>query len=157
MVKNLPSMQEIWVQSLGWEDPLEEGMATHSRILAWRILRTEEPGGLQSIGLYLSAQLSWTWLSTHARTIRMYELHALFYRSLSYFEPLSLAAPLELSLGLAMTNQSGWLFFPVPSSLALPVDSDKGILFLGCAVLTFWPRYRFKEIEVLWHPYGGWL
>ena len=38
MVKNLPAMQETWVQSLGWEDPLEEGMATHSSILAWRIL-----------------------------------------------------------------------------------------------------------------------
>ena len=37
MVKNLPAMQEIWVHSLGWEDPLEEGMATHSSILAWRI------------------------------------------------------------------------------------------------------------------------
>ena len=40
------------VQSLGWEDPLEEGMATHSSILAWRIPRTEEPGGLQSMGLH---------------------------------------------------------------------------------------------------------
>ena len=37
MVKNLPAMQEIWVQSLGWEDSLEEGMATHSSILAWRV------------------------------------------------------------------------------------------------------------------------
>ena len=43
--------QETWVLSLGWEDPLEEGMASHSRILAWRIPRTEEPGGLQSLGL----------------------------------------------------------------------------------------------------------
>ena len=43
-------MQETWVQSLGWEDPLKEGMATHSSILAWRIPRTEEPGGLQSMG-----------------------------------------------------------------------------------------------------------
>ena len=49
-VKNLPTMQVTWVQSLGWEDPLEEGMATHSRSLAWRILWTEEPGGLQSMG-----------------------------------------------------------------------------------------------------------
>ena len=49
-VKNLPAMQETQVQSLGGEDPLEEGMATHSSILAWRILWTEEPGGLQSIG-----------------------------------------------------------------------------------------------------------
>ena len=50
MVENPPAMWETWVQSLGWEDPLEEGMATHSRILAWRIPRTEELGELQSIG-----------------------------------------------------------------------------------------------------------
>jgi len=49
LVKNLPAMQETWVRSLGWEDPLEEGMATHSSILAWRIPWTEEPGGLQSM------------------------------------------------------------------------------------------------------------
>ena len=51
MVKNLPAMQETWVQSLGQEDMLEKGMATHSNILAWRIPLTEEPGGLQSTGL----------------------------------------------------------------------------------------------------------
>ena len=50
MVKNLPAMQETWVWSLGGEDPLEKGVATHSSILAWRIPGTEEPGGLQSIG-----------------------------------------------------------------------------------------------------------
>ena len=50
MVKNLPPMQETWVRSLGWEDPLEKGTTTHSSILAWEILWTEEPGGLQSIG-----------------------------------------------------------------------------------------------------------
>ena len=50
MVKNLPAMQETWVQSLGWEDPLEKRMAIHSSIRAWRIPRTEEPGGLQSMG-----------------------------------------------------------------------------------------------------------
>jgi len=50
-VKNLPAMQETCVQSLGWEDPLEKKMATHSNILAWKILWTEEPGGLQSTGL----------------------------------------------------------------------------------------------------------
>ena len=47
MVKHLPAM---WVRSLGWEDPLEKEMATHSSILAWRILWMEEPGGLQSTG-----------------------------------------------------------------------------------------------------------
>ena len=53
MGKNLPTMQEMqetWVRSLGWEDPLEEGMATHSSTLAWGIPWTEEPGGLQSMG-----------------------------------------------------------------------------------------------------------
>ena len=50
MVKNPPTMQETRVQSLGLEDPLEEGMATHSRILAWRVPWTEEPGRLQSMG-----------------------------------------------------------------------------------------------------------
>ena len=62
-VKNLPAMQEVWVQSLGQEDPLEKGMATHSSILAWKIPWTEEPAGLQSIrwqtrltlSLYLSS------------------------------------------------------------------------------------------------------
>ena len=50
MVKNLPAMQETWVQSLGQEDPLDKGMATHSSILTWRIPCTEEPDGLQSLG-----------------------------------------------------------------------------------------------------------
>ena len=51
MAKNLPTMWETWVQSLGREDPLEKEMATHSRIPAWRIPWTEEPGGLHSMGL----------------------------------------------------------------------------------------------------------
>ena len=55
MVKHPPAMQKTWVQSLGWEDPLEKGMATHSSILAWEIPWTEESGGLQSMGTQ-----SWT-------------------------------------------------------------------------------------------------
>ena len=51
IVRNLTAMQETWVHSLGWEDPLEEGMATHFSVLAWRVPWTEEPGGLQSMGL----------------------------------------------------------------------------------------------------------
>ena len=50
VVKNPPAMPETWVQSLSWEDPLEEGMATHSSTLAWKIPWTEEPGRLQSMG-----------------------------------------------------------------------------------------------------------
>ena len=56
MVKNLPAIQGTQVQSLGQEDPLEKGMATHSSILAWEIAWTEEPGGLQSMG----SHNSWT-------------------------------------------------------------------------------------------------
>ena len=51
MVDNLPAMQETWVQSLGWENPLEKGMTIHSGILAWRIPWTEESGRIQSMGL----------------------------------------------------------------------------------------------------------
>ena len=51
LVKNLPAVRETQVRSLGWEDPLEKEMATHSSILAWKISWTEEPGGLQSMGL----------------------------------------------------------------------------------------------------------
>ena len=50
MVKRLPTMQKTWVRSLGWEDPLEKEMATHSSVLAWKIPWTEEPGRLQSMG-----------------------------------------------------------------------------------------------------------
>ena len=63
MVKNLPAIEEIQVQSLGQEDPLEKGMATHSSILAWRIPRTEEPGSLQSMGLKESDMTEWLTLS----------------------------------------------------------------------------------------------
>ena len=58
MVKNLPAVQETCVRSLGWEDPLEEGMANHSSILAWKSPWTEEPGGLQSV-----ESQSWTRLN----------------------------------------------------------------------------------------------
>ena len=51
MVKDLPTTRETWVRSLGWGDPLEKEMATHSSIHAWKIPWTKEPGGLQSMGL----------------------------------------------------------------------------------------------------------
>ena len=57
MVKNCPAMRENWVWSLGWKDPLEKEIATHSSILIWRIPRAEEPDRLQFLGLQ-----SWTWL-----------------------------------------------------------------------------------------------
>ena len=62
MVKNLPTIQETWVQPLGQEDLLEKGMATHSSILAWRLPWTEQPGGLQSTGLQKVGH-EWFWLT----------------------------------------------------------------------------------------------
>ena len=59
LIKNMPAMWKTWVRSLGWEDPLEEGTATHSSILAWETSWTEEPGGPQS----MESQNSWTRLS----------------------------------------------------------------------------------------------
>ena len=63
MVGNPPAMQETWVGSLGQEDPLEKGMATHSSIPAWRTPWTEEPGGLQSIG---SKRVGYNWTIKHS-------------------------------------------------------------------------------------------
>ena len=63
LVKNPPTMQENPVQFLGWEDPLEKGQATPSSILAWRIPRTEEPGGLQSMG---SQSVGQDWATKHS-------------------------------------------------------------------------------------------
>ena len=74
-VKNLSTMQEIWAQSLGWEDLLEKGMATHSSILAWRIPWMEEPGELQSIG---SQRVGHDWVTftsgSRSNTLYMYWL-----------------------------------------------------------------------------------
>ena len=64
MVKNVPEMQETWVQFLDQEEPLEKGMATHSSILAWRIPWTEEPGGLQSMG---SQRVRQDWAVTNTK------------------------------------------------------------------------------------------
>ena len=64
-IKNLPAMQETWIQSLGWEDPLEKGMSTHSSILAWRIPWTESLVGYSSWGHKKSDTTEWL---THTRT-----------------------------------------------------------------------------------------
>ena len=65
-VRNLPAMQETWVWSLGWQDPPENGMATHSSVLAWRIPWTEEPGDLQAMG---SQRVRHGWVThTHTHT-----------------------------------------------------------------------------------------
>ena len=69
--RNPSAMRDTWVWSLGWEDPLEEGMATHSSILAWRIPLTEEPGRLQSMG---SQNVRHVWVTKHAWTATVLKL-----------------------------------------------------------------------------------
>ena len=76
-VKNRPAMQETQVQSLGREDPLEKGMATHCSILAWRIPWTEESGGLQSMG---SQRVSHDW-ATNPHSYHMMKINSLRYRT----------------------------------------------------------------------------
>ena len=71
-VKNLPSVQKTWLWSLGWEDPLEKGMATHSSILAWRIVWTEKPGGLQSVG---SQRVRHNWVTDTAQQRHIYGIN----------------------------------------------------------------------------------
>ena len=66
LVENIPAVQETCVLSLGWEDPLEKGMATHFSILPWRITWTEEPGGLQFIGSQRVGYNCATYTHTHS-------------------------------------------------------------------------------------------
>ena len=78
MVKNLPAMQEIHVWSLGREDALERGIATHSRILAWRIPWTDKPGGLQSMG---SQRVRHDWDTKHTHIYIKFDKFYFFRRS----------------------------------------------------------------------------
>ena len=89
-VKSLPAMQVTWGWSLVWEDPLEKEMATHSRILAWRIPWTEEPGGLQSMGSqrvghdchYLHFQNYYAYLVKEAKQNRIHDVWFYFCKIL---------------------------------------------------------------------------
>ena len=92
-------MQEIWVQSLGQEGPLEEEMATHSSVFAWRIPWTEEPGGLQSMGSQESDSLS------HIRL---------------FVTPWSVACQTPLSMGFSRQVYWGGLRCPLPGDLPNP-------------------------------------
>ena len=120
MVKNLPAMQEIRVYSLGHEDPLENGMATQSSILAWRIPRTEEPGGLQFMGLHRVGHDWATNIHTHTRTHSIYQ--ALF---------LTTAAPTKCEM-------ESRLNFHCPS----PVNSTLAVL-----LLFDWVYWRWESSE----------
>ena len=75
MVKHRSTMRETWVQSLGWEDPLELEMAIHSSTIAWKIPRTEEPGRLQSMGSQRVGQNKWQLLKEKLKSPMNSRLH----------------------------------------------------------------------------------
>ena len=83
MVKNLPAMREICVRSLGWEDPLEENMATHSSVLAWRIPGMGEPGGLLSIGSHRVGH-DWSDLAAAAAAADRTKCHDLSFLNVEF-------------------------------------------------------------------------
>ena len=84
MVKSLPTVQETWVWSLSWEDPLEKGMATLSSFPAWRIPWTEEPGGLQIHGVAESDMTDWLTLSHLTYKIAILHLHKFTKKKLNH-------------------------------------------------------------------------
>ena len=83
MVKNLPAMQEMRVQSLSWEDPLAKGTAIHSSNLSWRIPRTEKPGGIQSLGSQRVGQDRAINTHTHTHTHTSFSILLFFFFLLS--------------------------------------------------------------------------
>ena len=81
MIENLPAMWEIWVQSLGQEDPMEKGIATHSSFLAWRIPWTEEPGRLQPLSVQLLSHVQLfaiPWTAAHQASLSIINSWSLF-------------------------------------------------------------------------------
>ena len=87
LVKNLPEVQETWIQYLGQEDPLEKGMTTHSSILAWRVSWTEEPGGLQIMGVVSIYKKSDTteWLTLSIFKLAGNSVNKLIVQKSTYF------------------------------------------------------------------------
>ena len=169
MVKNLPAIQETWVQSLGWEDPLEEGMATHSSILAWSIPWTEEPGGLQSRGLQRVRQDWATWL-THAYIMSIRQCRGDEGEKAGVRWPILFLAPC-LALGMHfpwgclecgsvflkiwfldhLSNNNACCFFnmQIPSSLLLR-DFDSLGFWKNIMNREFWLSHEFESHWSCW-------
>ena len=133
----MQEMQETWVRSLGREDPLEEGMATHSSILAWRIPRTEEPGDLQSK----------CWLLSHARL---------------FATPWTVAHQASTSVSFSRQGYWGGLPFPAPGGLPDPgikpwVSYTAGRFFTDWATrrgaYSQWGCRKWDKTEVTWHTW----
>ena len=156
MVKNLPVMQETWVWSLGWEDPLEEGMAIHSSILAWRIPWTEEPGGLQSMG---SQRVGHDWVTKHSTAcICSLPLEPPsppppgYYRVRSEFcEPHS---KFLLAIYLTYSNVCFHLTLYIHPTLSFisPDRVHKSVLYVWVSIAPFiFIYFAAQDLQSLWH------
>ena len=147
-------MRETWVRSLGWEDPLEKGMATHSSVLAWRIPWTEEPGWLQSVGSQ-RVECHWTTkystaqfqeiskeiqLYTHTHTHTYICIHFRFFSLIVYYRILCMGPCLYSGslLFIYLTYRSVYMLIPAPNlSLSLfPFGNHK---FVFC----LWAYFHF--------------
>ena len=147
MVKDLPAVWETWVRSLGWEDPLEKGMATYSSILAWRIPWTEEPGGLQSMGLQrvghdwatftFNSVLFW-YTSVHTSYYTYIFIHIvtvvqLLSRVWFFVTPWTVAR--QAPLFMELSRQEYWSGLPFPSPGDLPNPGISCVCCIGRRIL----------------------
>ena len=125
-VKNPPAMQEAWVLSLGWENPLEEVMATHSGILAWRIPWTEEPGGLQSTG---SQRVGHAW-ATQPKTAQHQEAEGKCYfliakLCLTLCDPVGCSQPISPVNGIFQARILEWVAMLSSKGSSWPRDGTQ--------------------------------
>jgi len=123
VVRNLPAMQEIWVWSLDQEDPLEKEMATHSSTLGWEISWTEEPGGLQSTGLW---RVGHDWATEHTQNSSLFS----FWRNLHMVSPTSIYMSTALYQGFLFSTSS-----PIFAICKLSDDSNS---YRWWVILWFW-------------------
>ena len=147
MLKNLPAKQEMWVRSLGQEDPLEKEMATHSNILAWEMPWTEKPGGLQSMG----SPKSQTWLNDETTIM---PCHLLMMNLPSEWKGLSFSLHASLLLIFQGSHQKWVPQWDVPRKPPAPRKTPKAPCFctLDCKRHQPSPMTRWASREQ-WHSY----
>ena len=156
-VKNPPAMQETWVQSLGWEDPLEKGLATHSSILAWRIRWIEEPDRLQSMGSQRVGHY-WTTLIhslTHSFTLSLYFFILLW--SDIYFPVSQFFISGGQSIGTSVLTllfcyikQLSLLLCLFLEIISIPKDDKHGKFYMGDSHVISVPVVHIVSIFVYW-------
>ena len=151
MVKNLHAMQEMQVWSLGWEDTLERGMATHLSILTWRIPRTEEPGRLQSIGLQRVRQdqgtNTFTFLKVALRPSVRDTLTAWFSIGVELLYNVVLVSAVQWSESAVRIHMSppSWASLPPPPH-PTPLGHHRALSWAPCAIQKLPTSYLFLQM-----------